>query len=64
MNETLEVLMGRKSVRAFEEKPIGQEEKQAILSAAMRAPTAGNSMLYLHFGRDRPGPEGQAQRDL
>ena len=46
MNETLEVLMGRKSVRAFEERPIGQEEKQAILSAAMRAPTAGNSMLY------------------
>ena len=46
MNETLELLMKRKSVRVFEERPIGSEEKQAILSAAMRAPTAGNSMLY------------------
>ena len=27
-------------------KPIGPQEKQAILAAAMRAPTAGNSMLY------------------
>lgn len=46
MNETLELLMKRKSVRVFEDKPIGPEEKQAILAAAMRAPTAGNSMLY------------------
>ena len=46
MNETMEVLMKRKSVRAFEDRPIGPEEKQAILQAAMRAPTAGNSMLY------------------
>ena len=46
MNETLQVLMNRKSVRVFEPKPIGPEEKQAILNAAMRAPTAGNSMLY------------------
>ncbi len=46
MNETLEVLMKRKSVRVFEPKPIGPQEKQAILAAAMRAPTAGNSMLY------------------
>ena len=33
-------------MRVFEERPIGPEEKQAILSAAMRAPTTGNSMLY------------------
>ena len=46
MNETLRVLMERKSVRVFEKRPIGPEEKQAILNAAMRAPTAGNSMLY------------------
>ena len=30
MNETLELMMKRKSVRVFEEKPIGPEEKQAI----------------------------------
>ena len=31
MNETLRVLMERKSVRVFEKRPIGPEEKQAIL---------------------------------
>ena len=46
MNETIRVLMQRKSVRVFEDRPIGAEEKQTILAAAMRAPTAGNSMLY------------------
>ena len=46
MNETLEMMMRRKSVRVFTEEPIGEAEKQAILNAAMRAPTAGNSMLY------------------
>ncbi len=46
MNETLELLMNRKSVRAFSDEPITPEEKQAILAATMRAPTAGNMMLY------------------
>lgn len=45
-NEMMEVLMKRKSVRVFEKKEIPQEIKDAILAAAMRAPTAGNSMLY------------------
>lgn len=46
MNETLKLLESRKSMRVFTEEPITAEEKQAILSAAMRAPTAGNMMLY------------------
>ena len=46
MNETIKVLMERKSVRAFENREISSEIKEAILAAAMRAPTAGNSMLY------------------
>lgn len=46
MNETLAVINGRKSVRAYEEKPIPKEVKEAILHAAMRAPTGGNMMLY------------------
>ena len=46
MNETLKLLENRKSVRVFTDEPITAEEKQAILSAAMRAPTAGNMMLY------------------
>ena len=46
MNQTIDVLMKRKSVRQFEEKEIPADIKEAILAAAMRAPTAGNSMLY------------------
>lgn len=45
MNETIRQLMERKSVRVFEEKPIGQQEKEAILNAAFAAPTAGNQQL-------------------
>ncbi len=45
-NETLATLMNRKSVRVFEETAIPADAKEAILAAAMRAPTAGNSMLY------------------
>ena len=46
MNETIRQLMDRKSVRVFEEKPVGQQEKEAILNAAFAAPTAGNQQLY------------------
>lgn len=46
MNETIELMMNRKSIRAFQEKEIPAEIKETILSAAMRAPTAGNLMLY------------------
>ena len=46
MNETIRELMTRKSVRAFEEKEIGAAEKEAILLAAVNAPTAGNQQLY------------------
>ncbi|HZK28904.1 MAG TPA: nitroreductase family protein, partial [Clostridia bacterium] len=46
MNPTLTLLQNRKSVRSYSDQPITTQEKQAILSAAMRAPTAGNMMLY------------------
>ena len=46
MNPTLEVIQNRRSVRKYAETPINREEKDAILNAAMRAPTAGNMMLY------------------
>ncbi len=46
MNETLKVLNRRKSVRAYSKQPVTQEEKDQILNAAFRAPTAGNLMLY------------------
>ena len=46
MNETIQVLMNRKSVRVFEDKEISPEIKDIILAAAMRAPTGGNCMPY------------------
>ncbi len=46
MNPTLDLLLQRKSVRVYADRPIAGDEKQAILQAAMRAPTAGNMMLY------------------
>src|SRR5512133_1686600 len=46
MNETLQVIANRRSVRNYASTPLTEEEKNAILSSAMRAPTAGNMMLY------------------
>ena len=46
MNETIRQLAERKSTRAFEEKPIPAEAKEAILRAAVMAPTAGCQQLY------------------
>ena len=46
MNEILRSLHARKSVRAFEERDIPATEREAILLAAMAAPTAGNMQLY------------------
>lgn len=46
MNPVIDVLMKRKSVRAYEEKEISAEVRAEILKATLRAPTAGNMMLY------------------
>jgi len=46
MNQTMELLLNRKSVRAYEGKEISKEVKEKILAATLRAPTAGNMMLY------------------
>ncbi|TFH32280.1 MAG: nitroreductase [Anaerolineales bacterium] len=46
MNPVLQTIHQRKSIRAYEDRPIPEELRQAILDAAMRAPTAGNMMLY------------------
>lgn len=46
MNETLSIIHNRRSIRNYAETPLSREEKDAILDAAMRAPTAGNMMLY------------------
>ncbi len=46
MNPIVENLVSRKSVRAFEDKPIPEDIKKEILLAAFHAPTAGNQQLY------------------
>ncbi len=46
MNPTIDLLLSRKSIRVYTDRPIASAEKQTILQAAMRAPTAGNMMLY------------------
>ena len=46
MNDTLKLIHNRKSIRAFQEKPISREKADLIINAAMRSPTAGNLMLY------------------
>ena len=46
MNEVIKQLHDRKSVRVYEERAIEPEVKQAILEAAIQAPSAGNMALY------------------
>ena len=45
-NAVLRQLAKRKSVRAFEDRPIAPANRAAILEAACQAPTAGNQQLY------------------
>jgi FMN reductase (NADPH)/FMN reductase [NAD(P)H] len=45
-NPTIDLLLARRSVRVYENRPIEEAEKDLIFQAAMRAPTAGNMMLY------------------
>ena len=45
-NPVLDTIKNRVSLRTYDNRPVTEEELQAILEAAMRAPTAGNQMLY------------------
>lgn len=46
MNKTIEELFQRKSVRAFTNQQITDEQKNLIYQSALQAPTAGNMALY------------------
>lgn len=46
MNEVLQQLHNRKSVRVYEDRPVEPEVKKVILEAAIQAPSAGNMALY------------------
>ena len=46
MNQVIQQLKERKSVRVFTDRQIAPEEVSAILNSAVNAPTAGNQQLY------------------
>lgn len=46
MNEIIKSLHDRKSIRAYTDRRISDADKEAILLAAVAAPTAGNQQLY------------------
>lgn len=46
MSQTLDLIHNRRSIRAFQDKPVEPEVKEALFAATLRAPTAGNMMLY------------------
>lgn len=46
MNQTLEIIKKRRTIRAYKPIPLSQQEIDTIIYGAIRAPTAGNMMLY------------------
>ena len=46
MNQIIQSLFDRKSVRVFTNQQISPEDKALILQSAAQAPTAGNQQLY------------------
>lgn len=46
MNGTLDLIRQRISLRKYAERPVSKEHYDLIIEAALRAPTAGNMMLY------------------
>jgi len=46
MNEIIQSLFDRRSVRAYTEEPVRLEEKEVLFEAAFQAPTAGCQQLY------------------
>ena len=45
-NQVMEVILNRRSVRAYEDRPVSADVREQLLQATLRAPTAGNLMLY------------------
>jgi FMN reductase (NADPH)/FMN reductase [NAD(P)H] len=45
-NSTLDLIAARTSTRVYDPTPLTPAEKSAVLTAAFRAPTGGNMMLY------------------
>ena len=46
INEVMNVINNRCTVRAYKQEPLSQKEVDIIIHSAIRAPTAGNMMFY------------------
>ncbi len=46
MNPTLRTIHNRTSLRLYKKEPISEEHRKILFEAILRAPTAGNMMLY------------------
>jgi len=46
MNDTINTILNRVSLRKFSDEMVSKENIDLIIKSAMRAPTAGNQMLY------------------
>lgn len=46
MNEIIQSLFDRKSMRVFEDKPVERAVRDLLLEATVQAPSAGNQLLY------------------
>lgn len=46
MNQTIDLILKRKSIRSYQSDPIPEHDRSSILEAMRRAPTAGNQTLY------------------
>lgn len=46
MNNFIATIISRRSIRKYEPRPIPDAVKETIIQATLRAPTAGNLMLY------------------
>ncbi|GAH71268.1 unnamed protein product, partial [marine sediment metagenome] len=45
-NTTIDLIESRRTIRSYSSKPLTQNEIDTIIRGAMRAPTAGNLMMY------------------
>ncbi len=46
MNQTIEIIKARRSIRSFSDRPVTEETLSVLKEATLRAPTAGNMALY------------------
>ncbi|QDP40013.1 oxygen-insensitive NADPH nitroreductase [Radiobacillus deserti] len=52
MNETIQTILGHRSIRKFKERPLSNEEINTIIEAASRASTSSFMMAYSIIGID------------